>query len=69
MPQQTTISSMRDYQAAYRRSASLKREHDALVEQQRELLPLIAQAEAAENKARETMLRAVQENDPNNKNK
>jgi hypothetical protein len=52
---------MQVYRDAYRVTAGLKKQHDVLVEQQRALLTLIEQAEAAENKAREAMLRAIQE--------
>jgi hypothetical protein len=57
------FSAMKKYQQAYREHADLIKNNDELVEQQRVLLPLIAKAEAAANKAREAMLLAVQAND------
>lgn len=61
MDRKSVYQAMQVYRDAYRVTAGLKKQHDVLVEQQRALLTLIEQAEAAENKAREAMLRAIQE--------
>lgn len=64
----TMFQAMKVYRAAFRITAGLKKQHDGLVEQQRNLLTEISKAEATENKAREVMLRVIHEsNDSTNK--
>lgn len=63
MDRQTVFTAMKAYRAAYRVHSALVKYHDGLVGQQTALMPMIQQAEAEMNKAREAMLRAVQAND------
>ena len=63
----TTYQAMKAYRAAYRVTSALKHDHDTLVIQQKSLLSSISKAEADENKAREAMLRVIQEGNDSTK--
>lgn len=63
MDRQTIYAAMKTYKQAYREHADLVNRHDILIVQQTELLKEINKAEAAANKAREALLRAIEAND------
>jgi len=61
MADPTLMSAMRAYRTAHRLLSAMKQTHDKLVEQQRDLLTSINHAEANTNKAREEMLRVIEQ--------
>lgn len=58
----STYQAMKAYRDAFVLWSDLRKKHDALVEQQKVLLPDINKAEATANKAREAMLQLMQQN-------
>lgn len=61
MANNTIYRAMKAYRVAHKLHSDLKFKHDALLEQQRELLPEVSKAEVDANKAREVMVKAIQE--------